>query len=515
MILETTDNMKKYVFVALSGLMVWAMTACDPNKNNPVNPNKPDEPDTTHVQPAEVIPTAFVRNHLIEEFTGQDCGYCPYGMDCVHEFVGDNPHWILVLHHYGYQKDNFSVAGSQNITNKLKVSGAPSISIDRAKTRYQGGNAVCFHPGYLPDVNRSQFDDSTYVELKLTTVYYNDTRKLRVEASGMVLRDDAPELTLTLLVKESGMVDYQQDYYNTFEGWQEFRHANAVRAYLSEPLGDALTLTRDTTTEAAVLRYSEVYEIGLPDYCLPENCSVVGFVSEAFQPVVQAAQQAIVGQGGQDILHGGITPVPVADYYPEPGENVSPSSLTGASEYRLPVAQSYYESYPNYGFNYWMLYGYNTSTTYMVNRTKCVPFAYLYVFTELSETSIPEGTYELNLSMEPGTAYAGYRDDEHFEVGGSEFYLASQSYLSQGYIVPEVEWLIVDGTLNVGSDGWSLSGHARNGSEINVVGTTAIVNGGKASAPMRMRGISQPNPAYSIMPAATDKFQQLPLFQYK
>jgi len=505
--------MKKYVFIALGGLMVWAMTACDPNKNNPVNPNDPA--DTTHVQPAEVIPTAFVRNHLIEEFTGQDCGYCPYGMDCVHEFVGDNPHWILVLHHYGYQKDNFSVAGSQKITNKLKVDGAPSISIDRAKTRYQGGNAVCFHPGYLSDVNRSQFADSTYVGLKLTTVYYSDTRKLRVEASGMVLRDDAPELTLTLLVKESGMVDYQQDYYNTFEGWQEFRHANAVRAYLSDPLGDALTLTRDTTTEAAVMRYSEVYEITLADGWLPENCSLVGFVSEAFQPVVQAAQQAIVGQGGQDILHGGITPVPVSDHYPEPGEDVSPSSLTGTSEFRLPIAQAYYESYPDYGFNYWMLYGYNASATYMINRTQCVPFAYLYVFTEVSETAIPVGTYELNLNMEPGTAFAGYRDDEHFEVGGSMFYLTSQSYLSQGYIVPEAEWLIADGTLIIESDRWSLTGHARNGSEINLIGTSAIMNGGKASAPMRMRGTSNPNPAYSIMSAATDKFQQLPLFQYK
>ena len=89
--------MKKYMFVALSGLMLWAMSACNPNI-----PSGGDEPENPQDTSKKVLPAAFVKKHLIEEFTGQDCGYFPYGMDCVHEFVKDDLNWIVVLHHYGY-----------------------------------------------------------------------------------------------------------------------------------------------------------------------------------------------------------------------------------------------------------------------------------------------------------------------------------------------------------------------------------------------------------------------------
>ena len=58
--------------------------------------------------------------------------------------------------------------------------------------------------------------------------------------SGLVGRDDIGSLQLTVLVKESGMIDTQADYNNTFEGWQEFRHTNAVRAFMTAAKGDAI-----------------------------------------------------------------------------------------------------------------------------------------------------------------------------------------------------------------------------------------------------------------------------------
>ena len=69
-----------FPFLALS-LVFVALTSCKPK----------DEP----------IPDSFPKTHLIEEFTGQSCGYCPYGMDCIHDFMADDTNFILVLHHYG------------------------------------------------------------------------------------------------------------------------------------------------------------------------------------------------------------------------------------------------------------------------------------------------------------------------------------------------------------------------------------------------------------------------------
>ena len=456
---------KSVLFWAVCGLLI-GMTACEP---------KP-EPQP---EPQPELPSAFPRKHLLEEFTGQDCGYCPYGMDCVHEFIGNDTNWVVVLHHYGYQTDHFSVAGSKKITNKLSVSGAPSIAIDRAKTKSDAGNVICFHPSYLPTAQRSQFVDSTYASIVLDNQYDNAARTLRVHVSGYVVKNDAPKLKLTLLVKESGMVDYQADYYGTYEGWQEFRHCNAVRAYLTDPLGD--------TIEVRNRQYSADYELTLSDKWVADNCAVVAVLSEDFKPAVQAEQKPVVAgtQGGADIQHGGITPVPVADYYPEPSATDGPSTYSGQEADTLTIANGFYEDYATDGFRYWIVQAYNANKSWKVAGTASIGFANLMLFTEVGSDSIPTGTYTFDNLMQPGHALAGYRNDEQLDINGSMYYNISKSYMQQGYLVPTAQWLVADGELTVRADGWELIGHARNGSNIHLVGTTAIKNSGKANAPAR------------------------------
>ena len=464
-------NMKKSVlFWAVCGLLI-GMTACEP---------KP-EPQP---EPQPELPTAFPKKHLLEEFTGQDCGYCPSGMDYVREFIGNDTNWVIVLHHYGYSPDNFSVAGSKKITSKLGVQGAPSIAIDRAKTAYveegKNRNTIVFHPGYLPTAQMSQFADSTYASIVLDNSYDAGSRALKVHVSGYVLKDDAPKLKLTLLVKESGMVDYQADYANTYEGWQEFRHCNAVRAFLTAPLGDTISVD-------SLHRYEAEYEVAIDEKWVADNCAVVAVLNEDFKPAVQAEQKPVVAgtKGGADILHGGITKVPIADYYPEPGADIAPSTYSGQEADTLTMAAGYYADYYEYGFRFWQIQAYNANQTVTVSKTACVPFAWLYLFTELNAASIATGTYPINDTMQPGTVWAGYRNDEQLDVNGSMYYYTSKSYFTQSYLVPSAQWLIVDGELVVTETGWELTGHARNGSDIHLVGTTPIQNGGKAGAPAR------------------------------
>jgi len=455
-------NMKKSVlFWAVCGLLI-SLTACEPTSG-----------------PQTPASGAFPKKHLLEEFTGQDCGYCPYGMNCVRDFIQNDTNWIVVLHHYGYSPDHFSVAGSKQITTKLSVSGAPNVTIDRTKTKSDAGTKLYFHPGYLSTAKKTQFADSTYASIELDNQYDAATRTLKVHVGGFVLSSDAPALKLTLMVKESGMVDYQADYYYTFNGWQEFRHCNAVRAFLTDPLGDEVTVAKQ--------RYSADYELTISDKWVAENCAVVAVLSEDFKPVVQAEQKPVVTgtKGGTDIVHGGITVVPVADYYPEPGTDIAPSTYSGQEADTLTVATGFYEDYIAYGFRLWQIQAYSTEQTMLINKTKCVPFAMLMLFTSVGASSIPAGTYEFNRTLQPGTAYAGFRDDESKTVDGSMYYYTSLSYLQQGYLMPEAQWLVADGELVVTETGWELTGHARNGSNIHMVGTSAINNGGKAQAPAR------------------------------
>lgn len=445
--------MKHVHYLALIGFSALMLTAC--------NPNTPNEP----------IRDSYPKKHLIEEFTGQDCGYCPYGMNCVHEFMENDTNWVLVLHHYGYKKDNFSVAGSKTITNALlgPNDGAPSITINRAKTKYKdeygsNRNMVVFHPAYLETTSKSQFDETTYASINIYNSYNANTRELNVKVSGALSRKDVESLRLTVLVKESGMIDYQQDYYNTYEGWSEFRHTNAVRAFLTDEKGDEVIIRNQ--------RYSDNFTITLKDKWVAENCMIVAFLSEDFQPVIQAEQRPVVegSKGGADIQHGGITVVPVSDYYPEPDPVKGPSDYSGLAVDTFSYTSSNYQAYSNYGFNFWTIMSYNADYAIKVGNTTCVRFVDLYLFSSMDQTTLPTGTFELNTSMEPGTAWAGFRDDENFEISGSTYYYVNKAYFEQDYLVPTVQWLIANGTLTINENIWELEGHARNGAPIHLVG---------------------------------------------
>lgn len=455
-----------FPFLALSFAFV-ALTSCEPK----------DEPKP------EVIPDSFPKKHLIEEFTGQGCGYCPYGMDCIRDFMANDTNFILVLHHYGYQQDHFSVAGSKIVTNTLKVEGAPSMTINRANTSYkeEGSkrSATTFHPGYLPDVDKSQFEQTTYASVNIQNTYDPSSRNLKVTVSGALCKQDFPLLNLTVMVKESGMIDTQADNYNTFKGWKEFRHANAVRAFLTEAKGDEVFV--DSTRH-----YKAEYTLTLNDTWVPENCMVVAFLSEEFQPVVQAAQKPVVAgsKGGADILHGGITPVPVPSYYPEPSATIAPSYFSQRERDTLAVSFANAQSYPSDGIVLWIIQAYNTAYSVTVSRVACAPFVWLYLVMPYEDKpALPTGTFEINDSFLPRTIVAGYRDDEHIEVGGSEFYFIDMAYLRQGYLKPYAEWLITSGSMTINNDGWLLDGTTLNGSEIHLFG--APFNQPTGAAPFR------------------------------
>jgi len=421
-----------------------------------------------------VVHTSFARKHLLEEFVSQYCGYCPSGMDGVRDFTANDPTWVVVGHHYGVLTDPYGVVGSGAIEELMQVTGTPSATIDRASS----SRGVTFHPANLPYMDKSQFETETYASVIIDNRYNPDTRELKVIVSGEVLDEKAPALKLTVLVKESGIIDWQRDYLATFEGWEEYRHTNVVRAFLTNSKGDNITVTEK--------RYRAVYTVRIENEWVADNCMVVAFLTEGVQPVIQVAELPVVPEtaGGADFESGGIKEVPVSESYPEPNSTDGPATYSHNEYETLSYTEAVYEQYSS--FNYWTLMAYNENAVVQVNHEPCIPFAYLYLFTAKNETSIPEGVYTLNTSMEPGTAFAGFRDDETHQIDGSKFYFVNKYYFDQYYLVPNAEWLIAEGTLTIGPNGWSVSGKARNGAAINLRGGT-ITNLGKASSPSRFK----------------------------
>ncbi|MCQ2345174.1 MAG: Omp28-related outer membrane protein [Paludibacteraceae bacterium] len=471
--------MKKSFLFLMAGVLV-CFSACDPEKK------KKEEPKDPTFQEA-----SFHQKHLLEEFTGQDCGYCPEGMNQVHEFIGNSTDWVTVLHHYGYKADNFSVKGGDVLMSKLGVNGAPSIVIDRKKPT---GKSLVMNPiSDLPKMKTSTFDAETYASVVITPTYDAATGALTVNVSGQIGKEDAPALYLTVLIKESGMIDYQHDYYYTYEGWQEFRHVNAVRAFLTSAtktqMGDEIFPEMDKDGK---MMYSADFSTTLKSAWNADNCMVVAFLSDnatkGVGSIIQVEETPVVAgsKGGADIMHGGITAVPVSENYPEPDGSAGPMDYADADTIVLNQGYAQYTTYSQYGFNYWEILSYNQSTTYSVGGQSACGCADIYLFTATSNTTLPDGTFEFTNDEVAGTAYAGFRDDSQFQIGGSEFMYVSKSYMQQGYLVPVYTWLISAGTLTINGNSFTVVGTTRGGKPVVVKG--AIQQQGKASSPLRKMG---------------------------
>ena len=129
---------------------------------------------------------------------------------------------------------------------------------------------------------------------------------------------------------------------------------------------------------------------------------------------------------------------------------------------------------------------YDATANITVSGAACVPFAYIYLVTSASETTIPAGNYAINVSGEAGTVFAGYRDNEQQLIDGSIFYFTDKAYFNEGYLNPAAQWLITSGSMTVTEQGWSLSGQALNGASIHLEGTTPITYP-KSNAPAKLK----------------------------
>ena len=208
---------------------------------------------------------------LAEQFTGQDCGYCPGGAETLKMAIAGmkNPEKVIwVAHHYGYRDDAFTLNESVTIGTSLGVQGAPNCAVDRMVVDFAPGQSgLCWHPGYATTGLLEELVKTpalATIELERTFNLADST--LSVVVKGNSLLESA---YVTVLVKQSGIVARQAS------GGNDYKHNNAPRAFLTEAKGDVLTLENGDYT--ATYTYKVPAKVG--DFaCVLEDMEVVAFV---------------------------------------------------------------------------------------------------------------------------------------------------------------------------------------------------------------------------------------------
>lgn len=262
----------------------------------------------TLVVSAQEVPSSFPRKYLIEHFTGDQCGYCPYGMYSIMEYSANTTTpCIWVSHHYGYNNDEYTIPESAKIGSTCGVQGAPNMAMNRTKVQ---GTAIAFHPGYLvedgmADIIADKCDTTAEASVVIEHTYNAETRQLDVTVSGQVANTEVTEYLLTVLIKENGLIGKQADYYWSWNtaGYKEFMHPCVVRDLLTvSQLGDTVKVENQA--------YSMTFTYTVSEKWVAENCNVVAYITPlAKKPIINAEETPLVAgsTGGTEYQPFGIT----------------------------------------------------------------------------------------------------------------------------------------------------------------------------------------------------------------
>ena len=262
----------------------------------------------TIVASAQEVPSSFPRKYLIEHFTGDQCGYCPYGMYSIMEYsASTTTPCIWVSHHYGYNNDEYTIPESAKIGSACGVQGAPNMAMNRTKVQ---GTAIAFHPGYLVEDGMAEIiadkcDTTAEASVVIEHTYNADTRELNVTVSGQVANTEVTEYLLTVLIKENGLIGKQADYYWSWKtaGYKEFMHPCVVR--------DLLTVSQfGDTVKVENQAYSMTFTYTVSEKWVAENCNVVAYITPLNKkPVINAEETPLVAgsTGGTEYQPFGIT----------------------------------------------------------------------------------------------------------------------------------------------------------------------------------------------------------------
>ena len=174
-----------------------------------------------------------VRNRvLIEQFTGQACGYCPGGaanLKSAIEATGHPEYFAWVAHHAGYYPDDFTLQESKDIAAAFGVNSAPMMCINRTSVAGQG---LVWSPYSATAVNLL----GCYATPAKATLEFNHTLvgdSITVNVSGTTAESAAK---VSVILIQSGITASQSS------GGNNYVHNNAPCLFLTPAKGQDLTI---------------------------------------------------------------------------------------------------------------------------------------------------------------------------------------------------------------------------------------------------------------------------------
>ncbi|HRW75479.1 MAG: Omp28-related outer membrane protein [Lewinellaceae bacterium] len=235
---------------------------------------------------------------VVEEFTGAQCVFCPPGAEELENLLSlyqDN--MIAISIHTGFfatpipnkSKYDFRTTDGDALEGILGIpdKGYPSAIINRKEFPGEGSlhSVKTAWAGYIGQ----ELADEAVFGLTLGTTWDPGTRALRADVNAIARENVSGPLRITLLITESGIVDYQKDI--RYGEVPEYVHKHVLRDVISNSVEGDVVAT-GIVTAGQSLDYAVNYT--LPAEWKSEKCEVVAFISDGNSRYIYQAGHAKV-----------------------------------------------------------------------------------------------------------------------------------------------------------------------------------------------------------------------------
>lgn len=230
---------------------------------------------------------------LIQEFSGQNCTFCPEGASVIHGLLNtyDDQLAVVTMHPYGSEQSE--QLGPINLRNELSTdyfkyygspSAFPAAIIDA--TPYEG-TLVLTSRGTWADAVINQFKLETAADLSVASDYDDATRTLTVNYNVKMTKAVSESLSIVVWLTESGIVAQQRGPTGV---QRKYVHDHILRASFNGTWG---TVLADSFLPEE--KFDGTLSLKLPEDWVAENCEVVAAVfATGSKTVYQAAKTPAV-----------------------------------------------------------------------------------------------------------------------------------------------------------------------------------------------------------------------------
>ncbi len=259
--------------------------------------------DTSSIDTSNIDTTEFHQKRiLLEDYTGHQCVNCPAAAIIAHNIentFGDKV-VVLAIHAGWFAKataggdftaDYNTVVGTEWDTYfGISNVGNPFGMVNRIK--YTTSEHILSPEAWSTEVFNMLEDTVVTVDLNITNLYNIETRKLDTEIVVEYLQVPDKDLSLIVVLKESGIVSPQKNNAPSSGPTPiiyDYVHNNVLRDAINGTWGSVISGISSVGT------VKKSYSYTLKDNFVAENCKVVAFIyDEDTKQIFQVAEKEVI-----------------------------------------------------------------------------------------------------------------------------------------------------------------------------------------------------------------------------